>query len=44
MECRSPVFKDNPNVGRAGQSASKKWIGKLVLMPPSENQQRTGAP
>ncbi len=27
-----------PNVGRLGSVASKKWTGKLLQMPPSENQ------
>src|SRR5437879_3957052 len=27
-----------PNVGREGSHASKKWIGKLLPTPPSENQ------
>ncbi len=30
------------NVGRTGSSASKRWTGKLLQMPPSENQQRAG--
>src|SRR6185312_779861 len=28
-------------VGRRGTSRSKKWTGKLLEMPPSENQQRS---
>jgi hypothetical protein len=31
------------NVGLRGSGASKKCTGKLLLMPPSENQQRSGA-
>src|SRR5215467_3207086 len=29
-----------PKVGREGSGASKKWIGKLLVKPPSENQHR----
>src|SRR5712691_8866659 len=32
-----------PKVGRPGHSESKKWMGKLLLIPPSENQQRTAS-
>src|SRR5262249_46386798 len=29
-------------VGQRGTSRSKKWTGKLLEIPPSENQQRSG--
>jgi hypothetical protein len=32
----------NPKVGQRGIGPSKKWIRKLLVMPPSENQQRVG--
>src|SRR3954469_21305794 len=30
----------NANVGQRGIGPSKKWIGKLLVIPPSGNQQR----
>jgi hypothetical protein len=30
-----------PNVGQRGSGWSKRWIGKLLEIPPSENQQRS---
>jgi hypothetical protein len=30
-----------PKVGHLGIGASKKWIGKLLVRPPSENQHRS---
>ena len=32
----SKAARCNPNVGRAGRGASKKWTGKLEVIPPSE--------
>src|SRR5205823_1518168 len=32
-----------PNVGQRGRGESKKCIGKLLQIPPSENQQRSAS-
>jgi hypothetical protein len=37
-----PPHSVMPNVGQRGSGASKKCTGKLLLIPPSENQQRSG--